>query len=59
MTANAARALGRAADRGTLEPGKLADLAIWDADHPAELAYALGANPCHAVYKRGQRVDDG
>ena len=56
MTCEAARALDLAHDRGTLEPGKLADLAVWDVDHPAELAYALGGNPCHAVYKRGQRV---
>ena len=53
---DAARALGVQRDRGTLEAGKLADLAVWDVEHPAELAYALGANPCHAVYKRGRRV---
>jgi imidazolonepropionase len=57
MTENAARALGLAHDRGTLEAGKLADLAIWDVDHPAELAYALGANPCYGVYKRGVAVE--
>jgi imidazolonepropionase len=56
MTCEAARALGLAADRGTLEAGKLADLAVWDVAHPAELAYALGANPLHVVYKRGERV---
>jgi imidazolonepropionase len=56
LTCEAARALDLQHDRGTLEAGKLADLAVWNADHPAELAYALGANPCHAVYKRGQRV---
>jgi len=57
MTCEAARALGLLADRGTLEAGKLADLAVWDVEHPAELAYALGANPCQAVYKRGRRTD--
>jgi imidazolonepropionase len=56
MTCVAARALGLADDRGTLEVGKLADFAVWDVEHPAELAYALGANPCHAVYKRGRRA---
>lgn len=56
FTCEAARALGRDGDRGTLVPGSLADLAVWDAEHPAELAYALGANPCHAVYKRGTRT---
>jgi imidazolonepropionase len=29
-----------------LEPGKQADLALWDIAAPAELAYAMGANPC-------------
>jgi imidazolonepropionase len=57
MTCEAARALDLHHDRGTLEPGKLADLAVWDVEHPAELAYALGANPCHATYKRGRRTD--
>jgi imidazolonepropionase len=51
-TVNAARALGRA-DLGTLAPGKRADLAIWDIARPADLAYALGANPCRAVVNAG------
>ncbi len=41
-TREAARALGLAADRGTLEIGKRADLAIWDISHPRELAYWTG-----------------
>jgi imidazolonepropionase len=54
MTCDAARALGLGHDRGTLETGKLADFVVWDVEHPAELVYALGANPCHAVCKRGR-----
>ncbi len=42
VTRNAARALGLLGDRGTLEPGKRADLAIWDISHPRELAYWTG-----------------
>lgn len=38
VTAVAARALGLD-DRGTIETGGRADLAIWDVDHPAELVY--------------------
>lgn len=45
-TRNAARALGLA-DCGTLSPGNRADLAVWDIDHPAELAYRIGFNPLH------------
>lgn len=45
-TRNAARALGLA-DRGVLSPGCLADLAVWDAEHPAELSYRIGFNPLH------------
>jgi imidazolonepropionase len=51
-TVNGARALGRD-DIGTLEPGKRADLALWDIARPADLAYAMGANPCRAVVNAG------
>ncbi|MFN6056767.1 MAG: imidazolonepropionase [Paracoccaceae bacterium] len=46
-TANAARALGLT-DRGRIAPGLRADLCLWDADHPAELSYRIGATPLHA-----------
>ena len=45
VTVNAARALGLA-DRGQLAVGLRADLAIFDAEHPRELAYRFGVNPC-------------
>jgi len=45
-TAHAARALGLA-DRGTLAVGQIADLAVWNCGHPAELAYRIGFNPLH------------
>lgn len=51
-TAHAARALGRS-DIGTLEVGKRADLALWNITRPAELAYAIGANPCRLVVNGG------
>ena len=41
-TREAARALGLSHDRGTLEVGKRADLAIWNIGHPRELAYWTG-----------------
>lgn len=48
VTCQAARALGLA-DRGLLAPGLRADLAIWDAESPAELTYRIGFNP---LFKR-------
>jgi imidazolonepropionase len=47
FTRNAARALGLAAEVGTLEPGKRAEIAVWDVTEPAELAYRIGFNPLH------------
>lgn len=40
-TRAAAAALGLD-DRGTLEAGKRADIAVWDVSHPRELAYWIG-----------------
>ena len=45
-TTHAARALGLPT-HGTLAAGQTADLAIWNAQHPAELSYRIGFNPLH------------
>lgn len=45
-TVNAARALGLT-DCGTIAPGMRADLAVWNAGHPAELSYRIGFNVLH------------
>ena len=42
VTRHAARALGLQHDRGTLEAGKRADIAVWDIGHPRDLTYWLG-----------------
>ncbi len=47
VTVNAARALGLH-DRGCIAPGQRADLAVWALDHPRELSYWFGHNPCVA-----------
>lgn len=47
FTVNAARALGLA-DRGRIVPGQIADLAVWNIAHPAELSYRIGFNPLHS-----------
>lgn len=48
VTVNAAKALGLT-DRGALRASLRADLAVWDAEHPRELAYRFGHNPCRRV----------
>jgi imidazolonepropionase len=53
VTVNAARALGLA-DRGRLAVGQRADLALWDAEHPRELAYRFGHNPCRGQVFGGE-----
>ena len=54
VTREAARALGRLRDVGTLEAGKAADLAIWDIERPAELVYRMGFNPLHTRIWQGR-----
>ena len=54
VTRHAARALGLR-DRGTIAPGMRADLAVWDVERPAELAYRIGFNPLHARVFGGRR----
>ena len=53
VTREAARALGRLAEIGTLERGKWCDLAIWNVERPAELPYVLGLNPLAQRIWRG------
>ena len=52
-TVHAARALGLGGEAGSLEVGKRADFALWDIARPAELAYAIGFNPCTMVVNAG------
>lgn len=44
VTRHAAAALGLAEEYGTLQPGKRADLAVWDAPHPDFLSYWIGGD---------------
>jgi imidazolonepropionase len=54
VTREAARALGKLAQTGTLEAGKYCDLAIWEIERPAELVYRVGFNPLSQRIWRGQ-----
>jgi imidazolonepropionase len=55
-TLNAAAALGRAAEIGSIEEGKLADLIVLDAPSYHHLVYHYGVNPVRHVVKGGRVV---
>lgn len=54
-TINASYSLNRGDKIGSLEPGKLANLAVSDCDDYRELAYWFGVSQTHSVYVRGER----
>jgi imidazolonepropionase len=56
VTINAARALGLESTHGSIEPGKQADLVVWDVPSVELLPYWLGADLAHHVIKRGRVV---
>ena len=56
MTREAARALGMADRLGTIETGKIADLAVWDIERPAELVQWIGRKPLHGRILEGEWV---
>jgi len=53
-TRHAARALDRHDEVGSLEVGRRADFVLWDIERPADLAYAIGFNPCRSVVRAGR-----
>lgn len=55
-TREAAVAIGVNKDRGTLEIGKRADIAIWDIAHPRDLSYWLGIRPLSGLLIAGLDV---
>ncbi len=57
VTREAARALGLQHSLGTLAVGKRADIALWNITRPADLAYAIGMNPCCGVFFGGRHAN--
>lgn len=55
-TREAARALALLSDRGTLEVGKRADIAVWNIEHPRDLAYWVGTSPLAQLFISGLAV---
>ena len=55
FTCEGARALGLP-DRGVIEAGRRADIALWDVSEPAELAYRIGSTPCAALVRAGRLI---
>lgn len=57
VTINAACACGHEGKCGTLEPGKQADLVIWDAPDWEMVCYRFGSNQAKAVVKNGRVLE--
>ena len=51
FTVHAAAALGLGDEIGRIAPGLRAELALWDIERPADLAYMIGANPLVTVIR--------
>jgi imidazolonepropionase len=58
-TINAAHALDRGQDRGSLEPGRRADLAIWRVREHGMVINRFGVNLVDTVVKDGRVVVEG
>ena len=55
-TINAAYSLGRQKQTGSIEVGKLADLAVFDLDDYREIPYYFGVHHCWLTLKRGKAI---
>ncbi len=56
VTVNAAHSLGLGDRIGSIEPGKQADLVLWNVPSVDQLAYWIGSRPARVVIKRGEVV---
>ena len=56
MTLNAAYAIGRGSDRGSIDPGKRGDLLVLDTEDPYAYFLALGESGTFATVKEGRFI---
>ncbi|MFB4169847.1 imidazolonepropionase [Virgibacillus sp. JSM 102003] len=54
VTVNAAHAIGRGHEAGTIATGRMADLVIWDAPNYMYIPYHYGVNHANTVIKNGE-----
>jgi imidazolonepropionase len=55
-TLNAAFAIDKGDEIGSLAPGKFADIVLWDAEDYREIPYHFGVNLVESVFKKGVKV---
>lgn len=58
-TINAAHAIGRQAEAGSLEPGKRADLLVLEGEGPEDIVYRFGTNLVNQVVAQGRLAASG
>ncbi|WP_319005627.1 imidazolonepropionase [Mesobacillus subterraneus] len=56
VTVNAAHAIGRASQAGSLEIGRSADFVIWDVPNYQYIPYHFGVNHAQSVYHSGNKL---
>src|SRR5699024_6583438 len=54
VTVNAAHAIGRGHEAGTIAAGRAADIVIWDDPNYMYMPYHYGVNHANKVIKKGQ-----
>ena len=56
VTLNGAAAIGMADRVGSIEPGKQADIVIWEAEDLNYLGYRMGSDLAASVIKNGEEI---
>mgnify|MGYP005833026187 FL=1 len=56
VTVNAAHAIGKGSEAGTLEEGRSADFVIWDVPNYKYIPYHFGVNHAQSVFHSGKKL---